>query len=124
MKKSSISPKAIDSYIASFPPIAQKQLKQLKQLVHEIIPEATETISYGIPTFDLHGHLLHFAGYPNHIGFYPTPSGIAAFKDKLSKYKLSKGTVQFPIDKPLPVALIKQIIKFRVKENTAKTKKK
>lgn len=124
MIKSKSPYKTIDQYIKLFPSAVQKHLLQLKRLVKELAPEAVETISYGIPTFDLHGHLVHFAGYEHHIGFYPTSSGIAAFKDRLSRYKLSKGTVQFPIEKPLPIPLIRAIIKFRIKENLARAKKK
>ena len=108
----------IDQYIAGFPENVQVLLKILKKTIKELAPEATETISWGIPTFDLAGHhLVHFAAYKKHIGFYPASSGIEAFKKEISTYKWAKGTVQFPIDKPLPLDLIKKIVKFRIKEN-------
>lgn len=110
----------IPSYIASFPPDVQEKLNALWKTVREAAPNATEKIGYGMPTLVLHGNLLHFAAYKNHIGFYPVPSGIAAFQKELSPYTTSKGAVQFPLDKPLPLALIKRIAAFRVKENQAK----
>lgn len=110
----------IDEYISGFPTETQKLLKQMRATIREAAPEATEKISYGMPTFDLHGNLVHFAGYKNHIGFYPSPSGIRAFHEKLSEYKNSKGAVQFPIDKPLPLSLISEIVAFRVMENKGK----
>lgn len=91
-------------------------------MVRKAAPEAEEAISYGIPTFKLHGNLVHFAAFKNHIGFFPAPSGIAAFKKELAAYKGAKGSVQFPLDQPLPLALITKIVKFRVKENTDKKK--
>ncbi|MBA2421832.1 MAG: DUF1801 domain-containing protein, partial [Chitinophagales bacterium] len=89
-------------------------------IIRKAAPKAEETINYAMPTFTLNGNLVHFAAYKNHIGFYPTPSGIDAFKKELSLYKGAKGSVQFPIDKPLPWALITKIVKFRVKENLEK----
>lgn len=109
----------IDNYIAGFPDDVQKLLKQMKEIISKAAPKAEEAIRYAMPTFTLHGNLVHFAGYKNHIGFYPAPSGIESFKEELSKYKNSKGAVQFPLDKPLPVALITKIVKFRVKESLA-----
>jgi len=109
----------IDDYIAGFPEAVQKLLKQMREIISKAAPKAEEAIKYMMPTFTLHGNLVHFAGYKNHIGFYPAPSGIESFKEELSKYKNSKGAVQFPLDKPLPVALITKIVKFRVKESTA-----
>ncbi|MBP6949012.1 MAG: DUF1801 domain-containing protein [Candidatus Pacebacteria bacterium] len=114
---------SIDSYIATFPIDVQNILQQLRKTVQESAPGAQETIKYGIPTFVLHGNLVHFGGYKKHIGFYPTPSAIEAFKKELSPYKLAKGSVQFKIDAPLPYTLITKIIKFRVKENKISTKK-
>jgi uncharacterized protein YdhG (YjbR/CyaY superfamily) len=112
----------IDDYIAGFPPETQKALKEMRALIHATAPEATETISYAIPTFDLNGrHLVHFAGYARHIGFYPIPTGIEAFKEELSRYKQGKGSVQFPLTKPLPVDLIRRIVEFRAAENAAKS---
>ncbi len=114
--------KDIDSYIATFPEDVQVLLEQIRTAIKTSAPKAEEVISYGMPAFKLHGMLVYFAGYKQHIGFYPTASGIAAFKDELSKYKNAKGSVQFPIDKPMPVALIKKMVKFRVKENLEKAK--
>lgn len=108
---------SIDEYIRSFPPEIQQLLEQIRDTVKHTAPEAEETINYAMPTFKLNGNLVHFAAYKNHIGFYPTPSGIEAYKEKLSVYKSSKGAVQFPLDKPLPLDLIKEIVMFRVKEN-------
>ncbi len=108
---------AIDDHIAGFPPATQAMLRELRALISEAAPNAVETISYGIPTFDLHGrHLVHFAGYKGHIGFYPTASGIGAFRDELAGYRVSRGTVQLPLDKPLPVDLIRRIVEYRVGE--------
>jgi len=115
--------KTIDEYIARFPKDVRDVLEELRRVIRESAPKAEETISYGIPTFDLNGrHLVHFAAYKNHVGFYPTPSGIKAFKKELSPFKTSKGTVQFPLDKPIPFDLVKKIVKFRVKENESKRK--
>jgi uncharacterized protein YdhG (YjbR/CyaY superfamily) len=108
----------IDNYISIFPSKTQTKLKQIRKTIKEIVPEATEKINYGMPTFYLNGNLVHFAAYKKHIGFYPTPSGIKKFEKQISKYKYSKGAVQFPLDKNLPIALIKKIVKFRIKENT------
>ncbi|MCX6732710.1 MAG: DUF1801 domain-containing protein [Candidatus Roizmanbacteria bacterium] len=107
----------IDVYIRTFPKETQMILERLRKTIKEIVPSAEEAIAYGIPTFKLKGNLVHFAAYKNHIGFYPTPSGINAFKSELSKYKLTKGTIQFPISEPLPIDLIERIVKFRAKEN-------
>lgn len=106
----------IDEYIAEFPPQTQAVLEQMRALIRASAPDAVETISYAIPTFDLNGHLVHFAGYRNHIGFYPTGRGIEAFRDELACYKGGKGSVQFPLDQPLPVDLIRRIVEFRVAE--------
>ena len=113
----------IDAYIANFPKETQKILDQLRATIRKAAPEAEETISYAIPTFTLNGNLVHFAAFKNHVGFYPTPSGIEAFKKELSVYEAAKGSVKFPIEKPLPFDLITEIVKFRVKENLQKTKK-
>jgi len=115
---------SIDEYIAEFPPETQQVLEALRALIRATAPDARETISYAIPTFDLNGkHLVHFAGYQKHIGFYPTGSGIEAFKEELKSYKCAKGSVQFPLDRPLPTDLIRRIVKFRVEENTKSPKK-
>ena len=127
MKKVNKIPATIDEYIISFPLEVQKLLMELRIAVKEAAPLAEEKISYRMPSFKYKGMLVYFAAYKNHIGFYPLAAGIEAFKDKIMKYNTSKGTVQFPLDKPLPVKLIKQIVKFRVKENlkkgSGKTKK-
>lgn len=106
----------IDEYISEFPPEMQKVLSEVRALIRETAPpEAVETISYAIPTFDLKGkHLVHFAGYAKHVGFYPTPVGSEAFKDELSHYKTGKGSVQFPLAAPMPLDLIRRIVEFRV----------
>jgi uncharacterized protein YdhG (YjbR/CyaY superfamily) len=116
--------KDIDSYIGSFPVSTQKILEQLRQTIRKAAPDAKETINYGIPTFTLNGNLVHFAAFQNHIGFYPTPSGIETFKKELSAYEGAKGSVKFPIDKPLPFGLIATIVEFRVRESLEKTKSK
>lgn len=111
---------SIDDYITSFPTMTREILEQLRETIRKNAPEATQTINYGIPTFTLKGNLVHFAAFKNHIGFYPTPSGIERFKTDLSAYDVAKGSVKFPIDKPLPLDLIGRIVKFRVEENKAK----
>jgi uncharacterized protein YdhG (YjbR/CyaY superfamily) len=108
---------SIDEYIADFPEEVQKILGELRAVIKAAAPDAEERISYQIPTFTLKGNLVHFAAYKKHIGFYPTSSGIQAFKNDLSIYESGKGSVQFPIDKPLPLGLIRNIVKFRVAEN-------
>ena len=115
------TPNEIDVYIAQFPENIQTLLQQMRVTIHEAAPEATEAFSYQMPTFRLNGNLVHFAAFKNHIGFYPVPSGLEAFKEELSAYKGGKGSVQFPIDQPLPLALVTKIVKFRVAENLAKT---
>ncbi|WP_019419919.1 iron chaperone [Paenibacillus sp. OSY-SE] len=120
MEGKKITYESIDDYISQFPPEVQAILKTLRKVIKESAPDAKEKISYQMPTFVLHGNLVHFAAYKNHIGFYPTPSGIHAFKDKLAEYKTAKGSVQFPIDKPLPYELINKIVQFRVAENIEK----
>nr|WP_321498321.1 DUF1801 domain-containing protein [uncultured Methanolobus sp.] len=111
----------IDEYIAMFPKDVQGRLNELRSTILELAPDAEETISYNMPTFRLNGILVHFAAYKNHIGFYPTPSGIAEFEDELAGYKHAKGSVQFPLDEPLPIDIVRKIVVFRVKENNAKT---
>ena len=116
--------KTIDEYIAGFPPETQKVLKQMRALIKATAPDATETISYAIPTFDLNGkHLVHFAGYAKHVGLYPTPSGLEAFNEDLKPYKSGKGSAQFPLDQPLPIDLIRRIVEFRVAESAGKSAK-
>jgi uncharacterized protein YdhG (YjbR/CyaY superfamily) len=108
----------IDEYILNFSEEIQKLLNEVRDAIKTAAPEAAEKISYQIPTFYLNGNLVHFAAFKNHIGFYPTSSGISAFKDELKEYKSAKGSVQFPLDMPMPIDLIKRIVKFRVEENT------
>ena len=110
----------IDTYIAAFPEETQVLLQQIRATIRQAAPDAKETINYGIPTLTLEGNLVHFAGYKNHIGFYPGASGIASFQEELSEYKSAKGSVQFPLDKPLPLALVHKIVVFRVKQNLEK----
>lgn len=112
--------KDINEYISNAPEHVRDSLNQIRKLVKELAPDATEKISYGIPTFYLNGNLLHFAGYEKHIGFYPGSAPIAEFKDDLAGYVTSKGTVQFPIDKPLPLELIKKITNACIERNRAK----
>ncbi len=114
----------IDEYIAGFPKDIQEILEKLRATIRKAAPKAEETINYAIPTFTLNGNLVHFAAAKNHIGFYPAPSGIEAFKKELSVYEGAKGSIKFPIDKPLPLGLISKIVKFRVKENLEKAKDK
>ena len=116
--------KTMDEYISIFPKDVAHILNSLREAIRETAPEAEGTISYQIPTFTLYGNLVHFAAFKNHIGFYPTPSAIEAFKKELSPYQMSKGSVQFPIDKPFPLPLIRKIVKYRVKENTERKQKK
>jgi uncharacterized protein YdhG (YjbR/CyaY superfamily) len=113
-------PKDVDEYIKRFPKAVQVLLKKVRQTIHKAAPAAQEKISYGIPTFTLHGNLVHFAGYESHIGFYPGSSGIAAFKKELAGYKGGKGSVQSPLDEPLPLDLVSRIVKFRVKESASR----
>jgi len=116
--------KNIDEYIAGFPRDIRAILEELRVTIAKAAPQAVETINYQIPTFTVQGNLVHFAAYKNHIGFYPTPSGIEAFKKELSAYEGAKGSVQFPINEPLPLKLITKIVKFRVKENLERAEKK
>src|SRR5687767_15425999 len=116
--------KTMDEYINTFPDDVRNILNELRQVIKEAAPEAEETINYQMPTFTLNGNLVHFAAFKNHIGFYPTPSGMEAFKKELAPYASAKGSAQFPLDKPLPLGLITKIVKFRVKENLSKVKAK
>ena len=110
---------SIDEYISEFPLETQEVLQQVRALIKDTAPDAVETISYAIPTFDLADrHLVHFAGYAHHVGLYPTPSGLAAFEDELGPYKSGKGSVRFSLSQPLPVDLIRRIVEFRVAEST------
>jgi uncharacterized protein YdhG (YjbR/CyaY superfamily) len=115
---------SIDAYIASFPDEIQVRLNTMRETIEAVAKDATPCISYAMPAYKLNGVLVYFAGYKNHIGFYPTGRGVEAFKDELSDFKFSKGSIQFPHNKKLPLALIKRIVKFRVKENLNKKQKK
>jgi uncharacterized protein YdhG (YjbR/CyaY superfamily) len=109
---------SIDEYIAGSPPETQAPLREIRALIKATAPDATETIAYAMPTFDLNGkHLVHFAGFRNHVGFYPVPSAMEAFKDELAAYKHGKGSAQFPLGRPLPTDLIRRIVEFRIAEN-------
>ena len=113
----------MDEYIASFPKNVQTVLEKIRQTIRKVAPGATEAISYQIPTFKLNGsNLVHFAAWKEHIGFYATPSGNAAFKKELAQYKMAKGSIQFPLDEPIPYDLVTKIIKFRVKVTQVKKK--
>jgi uncharacterized protein YdhG (YjbR/CyaY superfamily) len=112
---------SVEEYIAQFSPTTQLLLLEIREAILELVPRAEEVISYGIPTYKFYGNLVHFGGYKNHVGFYPGPSGLEAFRDEVDEYKNGKGSVQFPIDKPLPMTLIKKIISFRMAENEAKS---
>jgi uncharacterized protein YdhG (YjbR/CyaY superfamily) len=114
----------VDEYIDSFPGKTKLLLEKMRKTIRKAAPQAEELISYNMPGFKLHGPLVYFAGYKNHIGFYAIPSGIAAFKKELSVYKGAKGSVQFPLDEPLPLELVARIVKFRVKENLEKASQK
>ena len=120
-----IKAKNIDEYIGGFPEEVQKVLQQVRETIKQVEPALEETISYAIPTFTLNkANLVHFAGFKNHIGFYPAPTGSEAFKEELSVYKTGKGSVQFPLDQPMPLQLIEKIVRFRVKESLEKEPKK
>ena len=120
LPKAAVAPNA-DAYIAGFPASTQKLLQQVRSVVIKAAPGAEEVISYGMPAYKKDGMLVFFAGYNKHIGFYPTPSGIVNFKKELAGYTCSKGAIQFPIDKPMPLKLVTSIVKFRLAENKEKT---
>lgn len=121
MKKQSAS---VAAYVQEQPPAIRKRLREIRSIVREVAPAATEKISYRMPAFFLNGVIVYFAAFRNHIGFYPGANGVAAFNDELAQYKHAKGSIQFPHDKPLPTALIKRVVRYRVKENMARMKKK
>jgi uncharacterized protein YdhG (YjbR/CyaY superfamily) len=114
------NPDTIDGYIATFPGHIQKILEELRSTIKKAAPDAEEKISYQMPAFTLKGILVYFAAHKNHIGFYPTASAVAVFRKELAEYNNSRGTIQFLLDKPLPISLISKIVKFRVKENLEK----
>ncbi|MBK8787346.1 MAG: DUF1801 domain-containing protein [Chitinophagaceae bacterium] len=124
MKKKSTVAENVNEYIAAFEPHIQERLQQIRQAIKKAAPAAEELISYRMPAYKYHGVLVYFAGYKNHTGFYATPTGHAAFKELLAVYKEGKGSVQFPHNQPLPLALISRIVKFRVKENLEREKTK
>jgi len=117
-------PTSVEEYIAGFPKETQKILQEVRAIIRKAAPIAEETIAYAMPAYKLNGPLVYFAGYEHHIGFYATPTGHEAFKEELSKYKQGRGSVQFPLDEPMPLKLIERIVKFRVKENQGKAKTK
>lgn len=117
MRSDQEGPRIIDEYIAGLPDDVQEKLQQIRMTIREAAPEAEEKISYQMPTFYLKGNLVHFAAFKQHIGFYPTPTGTERFQKELAAYKVSKGTIRFPLDKPIPFDLITEIVKFRVQEN-------
>jgi uncharacterized protein YdhG (YjbR/CyaY superfamily) len=118
MKTAQPAPTTIDAYIAAFPPEVQAILEQIRETIRETVPDAQETISYGIPTFTLHGrYLVYFAGYKKHISLYPAPMGVAEFQEAVSVYGAGKGTMRFPLDQPMPFDLIRKIVRFRITEN-------
>ncbi len=122
MKPSQPEPTTIDEYIAGYPRDVQLILQKVRNTIRKAAPGAQETIKYRMPTFMLNGNLVYFAAFKSHVGFYPIPSGIEEFKKELSVYKQGRGSVQFPLDKPMPYGLITKIVKFRVKENLAKAR--
>lgn len=124
MSDNTKSPTTVEKYIQEFPKEVQEIMQKIRAIVKEEAPEVQEKVSYGMPTFSYKGILVHFAAYKNHIGFYPTPSGISKFEEQLKPYKHAKGSVQFPLSKPIPYDLIRQMIKTRVKENLTKAKNK
>lgn len=124
MKTGRTAPKTIDEYIAGFPREVQEILERIRKTIRAAAPDAEEKISYQMPTFALKGNLVHFAAYKNHIGFYPAPTGIEKFAKELTAYEGAKGSVRFPLDEPIPFALIGKITRFRVKENLARAKAK
>lgn len=115
---------SVDEYIATFPDEIQAILQEIRETIKAAAPDATEKISYQMPTFALKGNLVHFAAFKNHIGFYPTPSGVEAFKDELARYESAKGSIQFPLTEPMPLDLITRIVKMRVAENLQKAERK
>ena len=118
------TPKDIDQYISIFPEDIQEILQEIRSTIQQAAPGAEETISYQMPTFKLKGNLVHFAAYKKHIGFYPAPSGIERFKNRLTDYETSKGAIRFPLDKPIPLDLVSDIVAFRVSENLEKAAQK
>ncbi len=123
METKKLAAKTIDDHIHIFAPETQAILEKVRQTIKSVAPQATEAISYGIPTFRLNGNLVHFAGYAHHVGFYPGSEAIEVFREEIKGYKTSRGTIQFPLDKPIPYDLIKKITEFRVKQSLQKKNK-
>ncbi|RFZ82688.1 hypothetical protein DYU05_10935 [Mucilaginibacter terrenus] len=119
-----LKPKDVKDYFLSYPEATQHAMNQVKAVIYKVVPEAEESISYGIPTYKYRGLLAHFGGYDKHIGFYPGAKAIEVFKDEISGYKNAKGSVQFPLDQPMPLDLIERMVRFRLEENTANIKAK
>jgi uncharacterized protein YdhG (YjbR/CyaY superfamily) len=113
------APGSIDEYIAGFPADVQDVLRQIRATIREVVPEATEKISYGVPTFALHRNVVHFGGFAKHVSVYPAPRGNERFREVLSRYRGGKGTVQFPLGEPLPLELIRDIVRFLVEQDEA-----
>lgn len=124
MMQTKVKPKDVDQYIAGFSEDVQPILRQIRATIREVAPDVEEAIKYAMPTFILHGDLVYFAAFKNHIGFYATPTGHEAFSQELAAYKTGKGSVQFPLDQPMPLSLIAKLVKFRVDENVANSKAK
>ena len=122
MGETTIKNETIDAYISSYDEVVQPILKELRRVIKEEAPDATEKISYQMPTFYLNGNLVHFAVQKNHIGFYPAPSGVEAFKEELTDYKTSQRAIQFPLTKPIPYERVRRIVRFRVEEAREKKK--
>jgi uncharacterized protein YdhG (YjbR/CyaY superfamily) len=122
MEQETKSPQTVDDYIAGFPAEIQSILRQIRSIIRETVPDAEEVISYQMPTYRLGGNLVHFAAFKNHIGFYPTPRGVEAFQDELAPYQHAKGSIRFPLNQPIPYALIRKIVAFRVNEMLEKGK--
>ncbi len=120
MESNKVRFNSIDEYIATFPEEIRTILQEMRETIKAAAPDAKEKISYQMPTFDLKGNLVHFAAFKNHIGFYPTPSGIEAFKEELARYQGAKGSIRFPLDEPMPLDLITRMVKMRVAENLKK----
>lgn len=124
MKSNQPVPESIDAYIADFPPEIREKLEKIRATIRKAAPKAEEAISYMMPTFKLHGNLVHFAAFKNHIGFFPGAAGVEVFKDELTQYETSKGTIRFPLDQRIPLPLITRIVKFRVAQNLHKAETK
>lgn len=124
MEPEEVRAETIDQYIAAFPPAVKRILRAMRKVIQQAAPEATERISYRMPTFHLNGNLVHFAAFKNHIGFFPTPSGVAAFEDELGDYVHAKGSIQFPLDEPIPYDLVRRITEYRVAEVQKKQRRK